>query len=1116
MNHTPLSSVSRRFLISHWICQGLALLAVLHGSAFASSTFLVDENFSSIPIVTSGPRQLPSGWTITSAGGPLGATNIGAVDYADPLFGPKLKPLQEALLVEDRDPNSYPVIRAPFSFPANTNPIKGWMRIRFIPIEDLPNPSPTYTTPRLYYRLRSQNDVSLVKFQVNGGRLYYYDSSSGVEIGYQFDQLVVNNSVNELLVWFDITAGTLRGELNGVTLTRRDGLPVSSLHTGLLQGSDVINDVELRPGDAASYQEGFLLTMVQVGQGDGPANRQFASRGYIDIVVAARNIGQSSSDNMPASVGLNFSRLLDMAGYYGQRVKFSSLTIKLAAGGGNLPCRWYDDEAPKDFPSTTKSLSYNDNLSNQTPPLLEALAGNNLGATYPVFGYSGLGTLTWVHTQTGSADSTYRIDFDTESANATSGDPGAVARGWVGDGAPRFDTVAGTTSPSAHTRVAVTDWDGDGNKDIIFGDASGLMLVMRNLAVVTVADPHPTPVFRALEYVRDEFGDPVSIGIFAAPALVDWDGDGTEDMLVGTSWNRITYFRNIGTNQRRKFRYEGLVKINGSPLQIPWRPSSGPPTDVNSRDYYPIIEVTDWNGDGKKDLLLGGYVTGRIFYFENTNLAGQYSPSNPTAGIPILIAPFATMPNNATPSPYGAISLKDNAGIERTLNNVGDWCAAPTTVRLNGSHLTPDVLITGLLPRLGQSGLPDAPFVRLFFNAVAGTNQLPDFREIPTSQYDPATSPYFSGTVFPAPRLSSPRLADMNNDGLPDLVVSSGTNIYIFMNVGTSFIPKWALNNNPILSFYYGSARVNGVSPVQFLDLNGDALTDIFESGYYSMRIASANPYLFQARTSIFAAPVASHIPAYTPQDTAHQYPLIANVMSKLFDLDLDGKYDYLYGDPNGHIWFHKNNGTSSQLPYTLENVGVECQTEDGNPIYVDLSNGSVFDLQDAGARPVFTVADFNGDGKPDIVRGDTFSNVRYFEGTGQTTAGGNPKFKAPTSIGTQYVPPARGQRLAQIDSTDWNGDGKLDLVVSAAAANTVTVYLNDGLAHFTKQLLPADQASRLSKTLNPATIMVDLDGDGGPEDIFMTSTQGSVWFERSFVDSGYPTISSVGNLTPY
>lgn len=1084
----------------------VALLAAIAPivSTLRANTFLLDERFTDTPTVTSGSREIPDGWTLTTAGVSLGVTNVGVVDQTDPVFGGRLLTETAAVLLEDRENTSYPVVRAPWDTGAVSGSfLQGWFRIRFIPLEDSPGGS-DFTTPRFLFRLRGSSDTNVVHFQSNGTRLYYYDESSGSPVGYRFAQSVVPNEINELLVWFDLNSRTIRGELNGVTLTRHDGMAVSLLKTTLLQGGETLENFEFRPGDGASYQEGILLTRFEVGQGAGPADRHAMTHGYVDVTIEARDIGGRASDSAPAAVELDFQRALRMAGFYRQRIKFSSVTVRESGSSTDLPARWYDDETPRDFPSVMVALSYNDDEAMADPPELDLELGNNLGPIYPVFGYSGTGLLTWLHTQTGTADTTYRISFETEDETTADGDPGPVGRGWVGDGTPRFDTNPTTTNGSVHMRVAVTDWDGDGDNDIVFGEAGGLLFLMRNVSEPTVSVPEPLAEFNRIEFVKDELGDPISVGIVAAPAIVDWDGDGVEDLLVGTHWNRVAYFRNVGTNSLRKFRFSGLVTVDGNPIETPWLPPSGDTNDVYTRSHYPTIEATDWDGDGHVDLLLGGYVTGRIFFYRNTNTTGQYSPLTPTAGIPVLEAPYTSVPDLMTPAPYGAITLKDNTGAMRLLNNVGDWSASPTTMRLDTADDIPDVLVTGLHPLLGQTGL-DAPFVRLFFN-VAGTNQPADMREIPIADYDPSTSPYFAGTAMPPPRLSAPRLADMNHDGLPDLVVGSVFNVYIFYNVGTSTAPAWAVHDTPVTSFYYGNVRLNGVSPVQLLDLNGDGLPDIFEGGFFSLmksRTTFPNPFAHETRTSVFAQPVTAHIPA-GPNN------LIANSMAKLLDLDADGKLDYLFGDPLGQIWFHRNIDTASVPPYEFESSGVRCRRVGGAIIDVDLSVGTDFDQQDAGARPVYTIADFNADGDPDLVLGDTFGNVRYFAGAGLN--GGVPEFQNEIFIGDIEFPnTARGGRLLQMDATDWDGDGDLDVVVSGAQVNSLKVFLNNGAGAFTAL---TTQPS-IPTITSPASIMVDLDGDGGGEDLFINSIQGSVWFERSFLEDGYPTVDSVGSVVP-
>jgi hypothetical protein len=86
------------------------------------------------------------------------------------------------------------------------------------------------------------------------------------------------------------------------------------------------------------------------------------------------------------------------------------------------------------------------------------------------------------------------------------------------------------------------------------------------------------------------------------------------------------------------------------------------------------------------------------------------------------------------------------------------------------------------------------------------------------------------------------------------------------------------------------------------------------------------------------------------------------------------------------------------------------------------------------------------------------------------------------------------------VDATDWNGDGWTD-VIAGAANGRVRVILNR----------PGDSSPRFAEGFDPGlppipqprVLVADLNGDGD-EDLFLPSTQGACFVERSFLKHGY------------
>jgi hypothetical protein len=283
----------------------------------------------------------------------------------------------------------------------------------------------------------------------------------------------------------------------------------------------------------------------------------------------------------------------------------------------------------------------------------------------------------------------------------------------------------------------------------------------------------------------------------------------------------------------------------------------------------------------------------------------------------------------------------------------------------------------------------------------------------------------------------SAAVGDFNGDGLPDLATAGAVSVFLNRTPAGAQSPAFAPQQTFSVSFSPYAVAVG--------DFNGDGLPDL------AVANLGANTVSVLVNTSTKGA---SSVTFAAPQPFAVG---VGPVSVAVGDFNGDGLPDLA-----------TTNNTSGTLSVLLNTTPVGAST----PTFADQQTFRVGDFPGGLA-----VADFNGDGRPDLaIASGPNKATSALSVLLNTTAPG----AATASFAAQQTF-AVGDEPISVVAADLNGDGRPDLATTNNQDGTVSVLLNTTTAGTSSASFVAQQTFAVGA--NPWGLAVaDLDGDGRPE----------------------------------
>ncbi len=538
--------------------------------------------------------------------------------------------------------------------------------------------------------------------------------------------------------------------------------------------------------------------------------------------------------------------------------------------------------------------------------------------------------------------------------------------------------------PSMSDWMLLADFDKDGRKDLFTHTSQGVQVFKQVPIGGSWAWKLHKPLLNSVG-----FSGKINLLVVATdiPALTDVDDDGDLDIvtfeLLGNflEMHQNMSMERYGVPDSLEFVRNGIcwgnfVKEHCNDFNL--GVDCGSVEDLEKQNNSGgrlmhagnAILLQDLNGDGKKDLLMGHVTCDNVARLVNTgtNRVGNFTrfDVNYPAKDPIEFTIF--------PAIYSE---------DVDFDGVKDLLAAPNVYANEGNLMD------------FQSS------TWYYHNAGTTTNPVFELKQ----------KNFLQDQMIDVGEDAAPAFFDIDGDGDLDLMVGTGGtrgetgfrgSLQLFRNVGDAKVPRYDWAAAEYLNFS-SDIQLTRVKP-QWADFDGDGVADLGFSGvsfkgieyrYIPNRAARGQAAKLDMKEAV--------IVTLPPNVQSGDHPYF-------YDVDQDGDLDLIVGTTQGNIRYFQNTGNAQKPVYELKNENL----------------GSI-NANFTGRFVSIAVADLNLDGQPDLLTTDQTGMVRISHG------GAWGQWSRRDSLlvqngNTTYAPNLGAYLHATV--ADYTGDGKPDVAV--------------------------------------------------------------------------------------